>query len=97
MKIIGMIPARAGSKRVKNKNLRILDGKPLIEHIIKAAVNVPFFDALYVNSEDEIFRPIAEKHGLNFFRRSEELASDSATNDGFALDFITKTGGDILC
>ena len=37
MKIIGMIPARAGSKRVKNKNLRILDGKPLIEHIIEAA------------------------------------------------------------
>ena len=91
-----MIPARAGSKRVKNKNLRILDGKPLIEHIIEAAVNVPFFDALFVNSEDEIFRPIAEKHGLNFYRRSEELANDSATNDDFALDFITKTGGDIL-
>lgn len=96
MKIVGMIPARAGSKRVKNKNLRMLDGKALIEHIVEASKNVPFFDALYVNSEDEIFRPIAEKHGLNFYKRSEQLASDSATNDEFAMDFITKIGGDIL-
>ena len=96
MKIIGMIPARAGSKRVKNKNLRYLDDKPLVEHIIEAAAGVSLFDSVYLNSEDEIFQPIAKKHGLQFYKRSKELSSDSATNDDFALDFIINVGGDIL-
>jgi CMP-N-acetylneuraminic acid synthetase len=96
VKIVGMIPARAGSKRIKSKNLRFLDGKPLIEHIVEAAANVSLFDTVYLNSEDETFQTIAEKHGLSFYKRSTELASDSATNDDFALDFINRVGGDIL-
>lgn len=33
MKIVGMIPARLGSKRIKNKNLRLINGKPFVQHI----------------------------------------------------------------
>ncbi len=50
-----MIPARMGSKRVKSKNLRLLNGKPLIEYVIDTVSKIDIFDDIYVNSEDEIF------------------------------------------
>ena len=55
MKIIGMIPARLGSTRVKNKNLRFLDDKPLIQHIVDAAKGSELLDSIYINSESNIF------------------------------------------
>tara|TARA_B110000438_G_C15236179_1_gene403593 strand:+ start:43 stop:303 length:261 start_codon:yes stop_codon:yes gene_type:complete len=59
MKIVGMIPARLGSTRVINKNLRLLDKKPLVNHIIDAASKSTLLDEIYLNSEGEIFRGIA--------------------------------------
>ena len=46
-----MIPARLGSKRVSNKNLRILSGKPLVSYIIQAVKGSNKFDDIYINSE----------------------------------------------
>ena len=55
MKIIAMIPARLGSKRVPNKNLRHLNGKPLISYSIEAAKKSTLLTEIYVNSDsDEI-------------------------------------------
>ena len=51
MKIVCMIPARLGSQRVKNKNLKLLGDKPLIKHIIHSAKQVKYFDNIYINSE----------------------------------------------
>ena len=48
MKIIAMIPARLGSKRVKNKNLRLLGNKPLISHVIETAKESNVFDDIYI-------------------------------------------------
>ena len=62
-KIICMIPARMGSKRVKNKNLRLLGNKPLIQYAIEAAVNSNIFDEVYVNSEDKVFEQLAKRLG----------------------------------
>ena len=59
-----MIPARMGSKRVKRKNIRLLNGKPLVEYIFDAASKVKYFDDIYINSEDPIFEKIAEPYGI---------------------------------
>jgi len=96
MKIVGMIPARMGSTRVKNKNLRLINNKPLIQYIIDSASKSKLLNDLYVNSESTIFKEISDKSGINFYHRSEELASDSATNDDFALDFMKRVNCDIL-
>jgi CMP-N-acetylneuraminic acid synthetase/quercetin dioxygenase-like cupin family protein len=85
-----------GSKRIKNKNLRLIDGLPLIQYIINAAKESKLLDEIYVNSESELFEPIAKEAGLKFYKRPEHLSSDSATNDDFALDFINNTDCDIL-
>lgn len=83
-----MIPARLGSKRVKNKNLRMLGEKPLVQHVIDSLKQTNLFDKIYINSEGDVFKEIAENNNINFYKRPEELASDSATNDEFVDDFL---------
>jgi CMP-N-acetylneuraminic acid synthetase/quercetin dioxygenase-like cupin family protein len=96
IKIVSMTPVRLGSKRIKNKNLRLLAGKPLVAHAIEKCKQVGIFDEIYINSEADIFKGIADEYGVKFYKRPEELASDEATNDQFVLDFITKVKCDIL-
>ena len=96
MKIVAMIPARAGSKRVIKKNYRLLNGKPLIQYTIDAVKASACFDEIYINTDCEILGKLSEKSGVIFYKREPELASDIATNDDFALDFIEKIAPDIL-
>jgi len=91
-----MIPARLGSKRVKKKNLRLIDGLPLIQYIINAAKQSTLIDEIYINSESTQFEDIAKKSGVKFYQRPKNLSSDAATNDDFALDFIDQFECDIL-
>ena len=71
-----MIPARLGSKRIYNKNLRILNGKPLISYIIESAIAAKCFDEIYINSESDIFEEIADTYQINFYKRPSELLSE---------------------
>ena len=96
MKIIGMIPARLGSKRVKKKNLRLIDNKPLISYVIEKAKACNLLNDIYLNSDGTIFEEIADKHNINFYHRNKNLASKHSTNDEFSLDFMNNIKGDIL-
>ena len=96
MKIVAMIPARLGSTRVKNKNLRLINKKPLIQYIINSALKSEYLNDIYINSEAPIFKGIADHNNIHFYQRANELASDTATNDDFALDFMENVNCDIL-
>ena len=91
-----MIPARLGSKRIPKKNLRLLNGRPLISYNIEKAVKSGIFDEVYVNSEAEIFSTIAKQYGAKFYKRPVSLATDSTNNDQFCIDFINNINGDFL-
>lgn len=91
-----MIPARLGSKRVPKKNLRLLDGKPLISYVIESVKATNIFDAIYLNSEADIFKQIADEHGIEFYKRDAQYANDSATNDAFGLDFLEHIECEVL-
>jgi len=93
---VAMIPARLGSKRIKKKNLRMLGDKPLIAHVIDTACKSGEFDQVYVNSEAVELEAVAQRYGARFYRRLPELASDDATNDQFALDFMNAVPCDVL-
>lgn len=95
-KIVAMIPARMGSKRIPKKNIRLLNGKPLIQYAIDAAKEANCFDEIWVNSESEILRSISEESGVKFYKRPEYYASDTASNDEFAEDFFNNVDCDIL-
>lgn len=96
LKIIGEIPARYGSKRVKHKNLKLLNGKPLITYVINAAKNATSLSEVYVNSESDSIGKIAIDYGLKYYKRKSELATDTATQDQFNYDFIKNVKPDIL-
>tara|TARA_R110000782_G_scaffold128328_1_gene219929 strand:+ start:1544 stop:2671 length:1128 start_codon:yes stop_codon:yes gene_type:complete len=96
MKVVAMIPARFGSKRIPKKNIRLLNGIPLISYIIRAAKEAKCFDEIYVNSESDILGEIAEKEGVKFYKRRAELSTDSATNDEFTQDFMNNIKCDVL-
>lgn len=87
-KVVAMIPARMGSKRIKKKNIRLLNGVPLISYVIRAAKDSGVFDEIYINSESQILARIADTEGVKFYHRPSYLSSDEATNDDFALDFM---------
>ena len=95
-RIVAHIPARAGSKRVRSKNLRLLNGKPLLAYSVECAKACPEFDEIYVNSDSDDMLALAAKLGAKTYQRSSELASDTATGDQFTADFIEHMGPDTL-
>ena len=95
-KVIAHIPARAGSKRVKAKNLRLLCGKPLLAYAIDCAKECEQFDEIYVNSNSDDMLALAKSLGIQGYKRSESLASDTATGDEFTADFINNIQPDTL-
>jgi CMP-N-acetylneuraminic acid synthetase len=96
MKIFAEIPARAGSKRVKNKNLRLLDGKPLIGYVIEAAKNSTLLTDVYVNSDSDEIGNYGKSLGAKYYKRSKKLASDTATSDEYNYDFFQAFEPDLL-
>ena len=78
MFVLGVIPARGGSKGVKNKNIKLLAGKPLIAYTIEAAAASKLDDVI-VSTDSEEIASIASTFGGNVpFLRPIELATDSA-------------------
>ena len=76
-KILGIIPARGGSKGVPRKNLRLLAGRPLIAWTIEAAKGSSLLDRVILSSEDDEIMETARRHGLEVpFKRPPELARD---------------------
>lgn len=79
MRILVTICARKGSKRVKNKNLREIGGKPLIAHTIETAKTWGKADKIIVSTDSEEIAEISKQFGAEVpFIRPAELASDSA-------------------
>lgn len=85
---IAMIPARMGSQRLKQKNLREIRGIPLIAHAIRKCRKAGVFDEIWVNSEHPTFGEIARQEGAQFHRRPEELANNVATSEQFVYEFL---------
>jgi len=86
--IVAMIPARMGSQRLKQKNLRELGGVPLITRAIHKCLAAGVFDEIWVNSEHSTFGEIAAQEGVRFHQRPAELASNTATSEQFVYEFF---------
>ena len=81
MKNIAIIPARSGSKGVRDKNIRDLCGKPLMAHTIEAALGSGEFEEVMVSTDSEQYAEIARKYGANVpFLRSAKTSGDSASS-----------------
>jgi CMP-N-acetylneuraminic acid synthetase len=91
-----MIPARMGSQRLTEKNLRELGGIPLIVRAIRKCKDAGVFDEIWVNSEHQAFADIADAEKVKFHRRPEYLGSHTATSEEFVQEFLTHRECDFL-
>jgi len=75
--ILGIIPARSGSKGIPKKNIKLLGGKPLIAYTIEVAQKSQLLTHLIVSTDDEEIAKVAREFGAEVpFLRPKELASD---------------------
>lgn len=98
MNITAFIAIRVGSTRVHFKNFRLLDGKPLYEHITDEMLKSKKINSLYINTDSKHAISIAKKkYGkkLNYFLRKKNLGNSSTTLDQYAYDFMKKIPSDI--
>jgi len=97
-KIVLHIPAREGSKRVPKKNLRLMNGKPMISYVIEAVLESSITENAYVNTDSESLIDFVKANypNLMIYYRDKELCSDNAQSDDFNADIIRKLQPDTL-
>ena len=98
-KVIAVIPARGGSKRIPRKNIKDFYGKPLIAYSIEVALNSKLFDKVVVSTDDEEIASIAKAYGADVpFLRPKELSDDFTGTDevvSHTLEYL-KNRGDVF-
>ena len=89
---VALIPARHGSKRVPGKNVRVLQGHPMLAYTIAAAIESGVFDAVIVSTDSEEIASIARHYGAEVpFLRPAELAGDRSPD----IEWVTYTLGEL--
>lgn len=80
MKNIAVIPARSGSKGLRNKNIKELCGKPLMAYTIEAALRSGLYNVVHVSTDSSEYAEIAREYGADIpFLRDDSLAQDDST------------------
>ena len=95
MKIVVMIPARGGSKRIPNKNIKLMNGKPLIVWSIEHAKKTTA-DEVWVSTEDKEIAKIAEEAGARIHWRPKELAMDKSMPEETLIHFSKTNDFDVI-
>ncbi len=94
MRKIAIIPARSGSKGLKDKNIIDLCGKPLLVYSIEAALKSKCFDRVILSTDSERYAEIGKKYGVEVVMRGEEASNDSASTYAVIADLFTKINMD---
>jgi len=87
MKTLGIIPARGGSKEIPRKNIKLLNGKPMIAYTIEAAQKSKL-DHFLVSTEDKEIADISRSLGAEVIPRPIELATDAASTGQVLLNVL---------
>ena len=88
MKILAVIPARAGSKGIPNKNIRIISGHPLIYYSIKNALASEFITDIIISTDSSEVKIIANQMGVDVRWRDQALCGDEVTLDAVVADAV---------
>ena len=87
---ICLIPARSGSKRIKNKNVLSFFGNPMISYSIKTAIKSKLFDKVLVTTDSKKIAKISKNFGAEIpFLRPKKLANDHATDNNVIEHFLS--------
>ncbi|MFL9755297.1 cytidylyltransferase domain-containing protein [Vibrio cyclitrophicus] len=90
-RVIAIIPARGGSKRLPKKNILPLGGKPLIGWTIEAAKNSAYVDDIFISTDDQEIADVVSEFGITVPElRPEELSTDTATTQSVLFYTLEK-------
>ncbi len=90
MSVVALVPARSGSKGVVDKNIKLLNGTPLITHAINSGKNSKFIDDIFISTDSQDYADLAVTAGAKApFLRPEEISKDSSTDLECFLHFIS--------
>jgi len=91
---LAIIPARSGSKGLEDKNIKDLNGRPMIAYTIEAAINSGIFDDIIVSTDSQVYADIAIKFGATVpFLRPNYLSTDEATTKDMTIYTLNKLEG----
>ena len=91
IKILGIIPARGGSKSIPLKNIKLINKIPLINFTIKSAINSKIFDHIVVSTDHEKIKKISSKYKkIIIFDRAKKISGDNATTEVVVEDVFDK-------
>jgi CMP-N-acetylneuraminic acid synthetase len=88
---VSLILARAGSKRVPNKNTRLLNGRPLIAYTVDAAVAAACFSSIVVSTDDARVAEIARESGVSVDQRPASLCGDTVRAVEVVEEYLLRT------
>ena len=90
-KILAFIPARGGSKGIPNKNIKLFNGKPLIEWTINSALKSKLISKVIVSSDSQKILSISKKLGAETVLRPKNISGDFATTESAIKHYIKNT------
>lgn len=97
--ILAIIPARGGSKRIKNKNIKNFFNKPIISYAIQEAIKSKIFDEVIVSTDSDKIAKISKKYGAKiFFKRPKKLSGDMVSDKlviKHAINWVIKNKGNV--
>jgi CMP-N-acetylneuraminic acid synthetase len=96
MKVCSIIPARSGSKGIKNKNIKKLNGKPLMSYSILASLNAKKVNETYVSTDSDSYIEIAKKIGAKTIKRPQSMSLDNSKTEEAISHFLKKVDCDIV-
>ena len=88
MKVLGIIPARGGSKGIPKKNITRINGKPLIAYTVNEAKKSKLLYSLVVSTEDSEIVKISKKLGVTVIKRPKRLSADSTSTNAVVVDTV---------
>jgi CMP-N,N'-diacetyllegionaminic acid synthase len=93
-RVLGIVPARGGSKGVPRKNIRSLAGEPLIGHSLRTARHVAEIDLLVVSTDDDEIASVSRSYDVRVIERPASLASDTAPTEAALLQVLDVLEGE---
>ena len=89
LRSVAFIPARSGSKRIPDKNIKLLNGHPLLAYSIRAAIDSGIFDAIICATDSEKYAEIAVKYGAEVpFLRSNQISDDKSPDIDWVVSML---------
>jgi YrbI family 3-deoxy-D-manno-octulosonate 8-phosphate phosphatase len=89
-KVIAIIPARGGSKGIKNKNTIEVGGKPLVAWTIEQALNSSKVEEVYVSTNDDKIAAVSESYGAKIIKRPKEISNDTSSSEEAIINTLNQ-------